>query len=242
MHRPDVSFWDMLDGEKNIDFYHWGMAPRRNNDVLDADHPPGSENYLKTSEDAQLREYYYLVGNLIKWFTLYGPEGVPRQDSWVWNHFPAGHRWKELVNQYGLNAIEAMVERSHTKPHSPFLSGKIEPVEFNEGMLSEFQAEKKEAESKSKNAALVDVVEKPDPVVVFYQITLPPHRKNEAMSAVYAQFEVLSMGRYDNETHTFDQKQKVLLYFSIAGGKSLLLFMPCFDIGMNISSIAHHEL
>ena len=58
--------------------YEWGMGPRR------IAHNPGGLRSpllrLERSPDLQFTEYYYLPGNLLKWFHLYGSEGV--RSSW----------------------------------------------------------------------------------------------------------------------------------------------------------------
>ena len=54
---------------------------------------------------------------MIKWITLY--DSVPNQESWVWNHYPAGEMWKAHVAKYGVKSIDALIEQStKSKYHS----------------------------------------------------------------------------------------------------------------------------
>eukprot|EP00580_Thalassiosira_gravida_P010502 CAMPEP_0201632570 /NCGR_PEP_ID=MMETSP0493-20130528/6173_1 /ASSEMBLY_ACC=CAM_ASM_000838 /TAXON_ID=420259 /ORGANISM="Thalassiosira gravida, Strain GMp14c1" /LENGTH=907 /DNA_ID=CAMNT_0048104123 /DNA_START=148 /DNA_END=2871 /DNA_ORIENTATION=+ len=185
------------------EYYDWGMAPRRIEANLG-----GIRNArlkLLNSPNLSFREYYYMAGNLVKWFYLYGPEGVPSQDSWVWRVFPEGQRWKELVGQHGENAVEETVKASAPRFHSAFVSEDVRAApdtslqlfHDDDGLLS---------------------LSNP-PLVVFYQILFPPDNKEKALAAVKSQFDVLSLGQFDNESGTFDQNRKILLYYTITGGR-----------------------
>jgi len=160
------------------------------------DKPGRKQPYLLEDEDSNFRQYYYVAGNLIKWLKLY--EAVPTRDSWVWDHFPAGRRWKELVDKHGKNAMDAMVRTSNSRYHSAFASN-------HSATLSHRFDE--EAFSASN-----------PPIVVFYHITYPLDEKEKAVTAIQAQFNVLSMGQYDNAAKSFDRERKILLYYTIAGG------------------------
>ena len=85
--------------------YSLGQAPRRSSAPLGTFNSEGdaeAELKFRLKRDVALREYYYLAGNMIKWITLYG--SVPNQDSWVWDHYPAGEMWKEHVAKYGVKS------------------------------------------------------------------------------------------------------------------------------------------
>lgn len=177
-------------------------APRRIKENLGGLRQPRLR--LDSNPELQFREYYYLPGNLIKWFYLYGSEGVPTQNSWVWRSFPAGERWKDLVGRYREKAIDVMVANSTRRFHSAFDSEDCGTME--ESTVQPFRDED----------ALLSLPN--PPIVVFYQITIPPAGKERAMDAVKSQFDALSQGQFDHDTSTFDQGLKVLLYYTIAGG------------------------
>lgn len=153
---------------------------------------------LEANPELQFREYYFLPGNLLKWFHLYGAEGVPAPDSWVWKHFPAGDRWKEMVGQHGERAIDVMVNNTQLKYHSAFAAeSTTRAISFdNSDTLGQSNP----------------------PVVVFYQISFPSDNMKSAMSAIEAQFDVISRGQYDNITQLFDSSRKVSLFYTISGG------------------------
>mmetsp|Transcript_44937 Transcript_44937/g.94287 ORF Transcript_44937/g.94287 Transcript_44937/m.94287 type:complete len:944 (+) Transcript_44937:218-3049(+) len=207
MHTTDVGplilLGKDLQGRKfGPEYYDWGMAPRRIKSNLGGLRQPRLR--LERNEERQFREYYFLPGNLLKWFHLYGSDGVPPPDSWVWQDFPAGERWKELVGQYGEHAVDEMVKQSNPKFHTAFASD-----------------DKKASEIYATTFFDEDILSGPNPpVVVFYQMSFPSGNEEKAMEIVKAQFEVLSMGQYDNATNTFDRSQKMLLYYTIAGGRS----------------------
>eukprot|EP00581_Thalassiosira_minuscula_P016461 CAMPEP_0183718684 /NCGR_PEP_ID=MMETSP0737-20130205/11876_1 /TAXON_ID=385413 /ORGANISM="Thalassiosira miniscula, Strain CCMP1093" /LENGTH=824 /DNA_ID=CAMNT_0025948291 /DNA_START=113 /DNA_END=2587 /DNA_ORIENTATION=+ len=189
---PHVGFWDMVSGIVEPKHYEWSMGPRR---MYTFDKPGDRAPYLGKDADFNLRQYYFLAGNMVKWIATYGE--VPPQSSWVWNHFPEGNTWKEFAANHGTNAVNAMVEASNPHPHSGFgLNHSSAP--FNEKALS-----------RPKNF-----------LVVFYHIWYPDTEifNDAATAAIEAQFDVLSMGQYDSSKNSFDKTKKILLYYTIAGG------------------------
>ena len=159
---------------------------------------------LEGSEELQFREYYFLPGNLLKWFHLYGARGVPAPDSWVWRTFPAGRRWKELVGRHGEHAVDEMVRASRPRYRSAF--------------ASELNATADVATMLAAEDALSRFGE--PPVVVFYQITFPSDEsaRKKAVDAIAAQFDVLSTSQHNNATDALGETHTVLLYYSITGG------------------------
>lgn len=199
LHSTQVAFWDMVEGKAiGEGDYDWGMGPRR---FMVFDKPGERKQYLSKDEDFNFRQYYYLVGNLIKWISLY--DMVPGQGSWVWDHFPAGRRWKELVNEHGTKAVDAMVQNSNPTFHSAFAS--------SNHSASHSQTYGEDSLSRSN-----------PPMVVFYQITCPSKEEEKAavVAAIRAQFDVLSMGQYDHALNNFDRGRKILLYYTISGGSA----------------------
>lgn len=196
LHRKNVTFAMMITGQVKPTDYEWGMGPRREEVV---DENVDAQKRLKTDEDAQFREYYYMPGNLLKWSTLYGSEGLPSPTSWVWSTFPAGNKWKELVENHGVNAVEYMVESSK-EFHSAY-SDKHDRMGF---------------EVKGGDEILFSA----SVLVVFYHISFPPEEKNLqlALLAFKMQIDLLSMGQYDIISRSYQRRRQVLLYYSIAGG------------------------
>lgn len=192
LHIPErVGFWDMLEGKVTPEHYKWGLGSRRNN-VFNR---PGDGKPDRIKDDeGNLRQFYYLAGNMIKWIGMY--DEVPAQDSWVWDHFPVGQKWKEIAGVNGTNAINALVQMSQSPLHSAFPSN-YSKTTFDEETLSH---------------------SKKTPVVVFYQITLPTGNTKKALHAVESQFDILAMGRFNDVTNSFDQTDKVVLYYTIDGG------------------------
>mmetsp|Transcript_20907 Transcript_20907/g.42609 ORF Transcript_20907/g.42609 Transcript_20907/m.42609 type:complete len:888 (+) Transcript_20907:64-2727(+) len=198
LHKKNVTFETMILGMVNSAYdYEWSMGAPREEVISEI---PNARQKLEENEDAQFREYFYLPGNLIKWFSLYGKDGVPSQNSWVWNFFPGGHKWRNLVRDYGENALDEMVKQSSPGYHSAFTEGKEKNNNYD------FDQD-------------VEILSDPnDPVVVFYQISFPEGRKKEAILTLKAQFDVLSLGQYNIITRYYDKKRPVLIYYSVSGG------------------------
>lgn len=198
VHSEEVNLESMITGRVTHEEYAWGLGPRREN-VTDEIWP--ARIRLNDSKDAQFLEYYYLPGNLIKWFSLYGSEGIPADNSWVWKYFPGGDRWKKLVDKYSVNAVKEMVMQSSHAFHSAFDSKSYNPFDFE-----------------------VDAPVFPGtatPMVVFFHIAIPEDRKAEALHTLRTQLEVLAMGQYDIISRSYRRNQRqVILYYSIAGDAS----------------------
>ena len=200
MHKADVDLGDMVSGKVNATSdYEWGMGPRREWVVPEIE---GADDHLKSDEAAAFKEYYLLAGNLLKWFTLYGSDGVPANDSWIWNYFPAGNRWKDLVTQHGENAVNEMTLKSTRELYSGY------DTNVSSAIANKF----------SSNNEL-PLGSKP-PVVVFYHIAFPRDRKKEAQYALKVQLDVLANGQYDIQTRAFDHERATVIYYTIAEGDS----------------------
>jgi len=198
LHREDATLETMITGKiKPETDYKWGMGPRRY-DVVDENRK--AKRLLKTNKDAQFREYFYLPGNLLKWFTLYG--AIPTDESWQWEFFPGGDRWKELVDKYKVNAVEEMVIQSSPKFHSAFASN-----DYNQTKFQIHEEDEKAFSDKST----------PPPLVVFYHISVPENRKLGALQAMKSQIEVLTLGQYDIISRSYRRQRPVILYYTLAG-------------------------
>ena len=65
-----------------VDAKWWGSDPRKTRSILG-------------KEKERIREYYFLGGRLFLWLGLY--DQVPPESSWVWNWFPDGARWRNII-------------------------------------------------------------------------------------------------------------------------------------------------
>ena len=204
VHNVKVDLGSMITGRVTPDDYDWGIGPRREN-VTDEIHE--ARRRLDGDKDAQFLEYYYLPGNLIKWFTLYGSGGVPADNSWQWKFFPGGDRWKKLVTVYNVRAVEEMVMQSSHAFHSAFDSKGFKPHKFE----ADDEIEKLFSETTP-------------PLVVFYHISFPEDKKMDALHALRSQLDVLALGQYDIISRSYRRQRPVILYFSGAGDSSKIGF------------------
>ena len=174
IHTTDVGPMILLGKEQGREFgpehYKFGMAPQR------IDHNLGGRRQarlrLEANPDRQFKEYYYLPGNLLKWFTLYGSDGVPDENSWVWRDFPAGQRWKELVGLHKERAVDVMIQDSNPRFYSIYPDAEV------------------------LRGVDVTIDDQRETTTVFYQIYVASNGRDQAMKAVEAQFEVLGRGQY----------------------------------------------
>jgi hypothetical protein len=57
-------------------------------------------------DDVAFREYFYLAGNIYRWYRLYN--GTPPLDSWVWKWYPRGDKWLQGVKKYGSDVVTTL--------------------------------------------------------------------------------------------------------------------------------------
>jgi hypothetical protein len=74
----------------------WTMGPNR----------VGFDYFSSFLSDPELaeRELFYLPGNILRWYHIYGR--FPSTDSWVWKFFPFGERWLQAVQAVGKDAVD----------------------------------------------------------------------------------------------------------------------------------------
>ena len=107
---PGGSVWNYQQRQKTIHDFQFSLAPRRTRG------PPFRGFYLPTTiprfvlKQVRLREYYYLAGNLLKWFALYNQ--APLDDSWAWTWFPDGRFWKQAIEQHGSQAVRIVTQKA----------------------------------------------------------------------------------------------------------------------------------
>lgn len=70
------------------------------------------KNDLKTEPMAEInRELMFLAGHLLRWRQVYGEGALPPDNSWIWDYFPDGHNWRQVLKSYTtLEAIEIMTD------------------------------------------------------------------------------------------------------------------------------------
>lgn len=86
------------------DAFRWGMFPHPGQDA------PIYNGFMKTDKPMRVKEYFFLAGNLLKWFHLYGK--LPPKGSWVYRFFRDGAEWEEAVEEFGIHAQEVMFSRA----------------------------------------------------------------------------------------------------------------------------------
>lgn len=150
-------------------------------------------------KDLRFREYYHMPGNLLKWFTLYGDDGIPDDDSWIWSWIPGGDDWKSAVKKYGTRAVEeATIERYWNAPRVP----KPAFLQLDDAATSSRHLEEEALIPTSEGA------------VVFYRIAFPMGAgadSHEAVVAVRDQFDVLASSYAAS-------RGPATLYYTLSGG------------------------
>jgi hypothetical protein len=109
-HPYDGALWDF--GPKSATRFEWALAPRfpySNPDWVYADWYKKDviAGPTQRAPDKRKCDYFLLRGFLYRWMTYYN--ATARSDSWVWNWFPDGDFWRNLVAVVG--PAEATHER-----------------------------------------------------------------------------------------------------------------------------------
>ena len=217
MHSPKMSFMDMamqevidegaLSRKDNLD-EQWSLGPNR---LMIFDLPGQSPKWLKSNDrEGNFRQYYLTAGHLIRWIEQY--QQVPSLDSWVYDHFPSGDAWRELVEEHGVGVIDAVVDRDRTEVYSPFASA---------------QADRK-FEDTETNAR-----------VVFYQITIPDTSKTQALDVLNEQLQVIAEGLDETTKAT---PKTTLLYYFLSGDDGSLAAKTVDDFCRRNSGVRCHQL
>ena len=106
--KDDVETFSKNDTELAVfPRYHFNDIITDNND----DNGPSSSSKISPKDitmrlDWTVREYYFLAGNLLRWNWFYN-HTIPNNISWVWEWYPLGNEWHDLVTKFG-SAIEAV--------------------------------------------------------------------------------------------------------------------------------------
>ena len=114
--HPDVTPCD-CDPTGQLSIYHmekatlanlsWAMAPRHKG--APAYNKQARTEMVNKNKVLRVVEYYYLAGNLVKWFSLYGKGPAP--NSWAYKFFPDGEMWKDAVQKYGAQAVDKITQK-----------------------------------------------------------------------------------------------------------------------------------
>ncbi|GKY98768.1 hypothetical protein MPSEU_000833000 [Mayamaea pseudoterrestris] len=75
----------------------------RNNKTVDFQIDSEQLSKVLKSDQLRIREYTFLAGNIIKWQLLYGT--LPSTNSWVFDAFPDGERWRDGIMRVGGREI-----------------------------------------------------------------------------------------------------------------------------------------
>jgi hypothetical protein len=99
-----LSYWSGADRSTNE--FKLVKAPHKHNGILEID-----KALIEQSTDAsfRIREYQYLAGRLLKWFTLYGK--APERQSFAWRAFPDSLLWRNATALYGNLTVAAITKQ-----------------------------------------------------------------------------------------------------------------------------------
>lgn len=104
---PTGVMWKYHYQQMKLSDLSWAKAPRIHG-------TPAYSQQLQTKKvmgqtPLRVREYYFLAGNLVKWFSLYGK--APEPDAWPWTWFPDGNLWKQAVSKYGDQTVDKVTQK-----------------------------------------------------------------------------------------------------------------------------------
>jgi hypothetical protein len=70
-------------------------------------HPQQQQSIFSWKNEAiedRIHDYFGLAGFIYKWTVLY--KKLPPMESWVYEAYPDGDFWKEMIKMYGLTAFD----------------------------------------------------------------------------------------------------------------------------------------
>merc|ERR1712218_243139 len=88
---PCGKFWNVV---WSVDNPKWKKLPLSEKAI-----PPPSRNFT-ILPGLEVTDWHLLPGLLWRYYRLYGE--MPPSDSWVWENFPDGKRWKDAVEKIGF--------------------------------------------------------------------------------------------------------------------------------------------
>ena len=102
-----LSYWSGSDHSPSE--FKFGKAPHKHNGVLDIDRTLVEES---VDDSLRIREYQYLAGRLLKWYTLYGK--APERESFAWRVFPDTQLWRNATSIFGNKTVD-IVTKQHMR-------------------------------------------------------------------------------------------------------------------------------
>ena len=109
-------FWYWLSGDRGSEQFDWAMGPRKDGSPIDRRRGRQQREKVLADERLRTKEYFLLAGRLFKWYELYNQ--VPPSNSWIWDWFPDGHRWKQAVDKFGNKTVELVTSGLATLPRA----------------------------------------------------------------------------------------------------------------------------
>jgi hypothetical protein len=90
---------------RSVPLFNFSVAPRQYDAPFDL-RSSKRDRILDDAKGQERREYFYLLGPLLRWITLYNE--TPQPQSWVWWNVPDGLVWLKGTYNYGLNVVDAL--------------------------------------------------------------------------------------------------------------------------------------
>eukprot|EP00977_Amphora_coffeiformis_P005871 scaffold1230_cov166-Amphora_coffeaeformis.AAC.14 len=57
------------------------------------------------------REFFYMAGHIVQWNMFYNGTMPDFSTSWVWDWFPEGHLWRDMIQRHGpVAALDKMLD------------------------------------------------------------------------------------------------------------------------------------
>jgi hypothetical protein len=108
--KTNITYWQ--NSFLDVSEFEWSMYPRSSIDAAFPYVDRKSLHLLLRGHDRKpfrVHEYYFLSGNLYRWYALY--DMAPPESSWVWRWYPDGKEWASAVQKYGVNATDYMFQK-----------------------------------------------------------------------------------------------------------------------------------
>jgi hypothetical protein len=173
-------------GRDQVEF-QWSNKPRES--AWDAQWLDDDKRVLLQSDEyLQLKEFYFLPGNLMKWFTMY--KHAPPDNSNLWKVLPKGAFWKDRVKEFGEKAVEQVL----SNPSQWF--AKVSPQEVVPKLFTDDRNRRFDAlATNAKHGVFYDVYVPEDSGEIHEQALVSQLRiMDDSLGGTGATIYVISMG------------------------------------------------
>ena len=94
----------------------WNKAPQRPYWKTWDFHNPQQDQRIHHDERRSRRDFFWMAGHVVQWIIFYEAQMPNHDASWVWDWFPEGHLWRDMIQRHGPErALDIMLDARNGK-------------------------------------------------------------------------------------------------------------------------------